>query len=198
VENMVEDVRRLVQEAGLDEFRAERVKELLDSHGQQHCNADLKELAKELTQQREEEKEKDPPLKCTKTSDLQRILSATDTLTDELCDTDHDWERSAKVKRSKMVSIGLVLRFPKKERRNFGSQHCMLSQKRGRGVGEDPQPGSLSQKHNLCITPRPKTDQCRGLTAALTKSFRLGFKHVHVYVKGKAIPLQAWIGFQEG
>jgi type I site-specific restriction endonuclease len=115
VENMVEDVRRLVQEAGLDEVRVEHVKELLDSHGQQHSNADLKELAKELSQQRKEEKEKDkdPPLKCTKTIDLQRILSATETLTDELCDTDHDWERSAKVKRSKMISIGPSSEIPK-------------------------------------------------------------------------------------
>jgi hypothetical protein len=108
LENMVEDVRRLVQEVGLVEVRDERVKELLDSHGQQHCNADLKELAnwrigelaklaKELSQQREEQKEKDkdPPLKCTKTSDLQRILSAKDTFTYELCDTDHEWQRSA-------------------------------------------------------------------------------------------------------
>jgi hypothetical protein len=86
VENMLEDVRRLAQEAGLDEVRVEHVKELLDSHGQQQSNADLKELAKELSQQRKDEKEKvkDPPLQCTKTGDLQRILSATDTLTDEL------------------------------------------------------------------------------------------------------------------
>jgi predicted Zn-ribbon and HTH transcriptional regulator len=118
VEIMVEDVRRLLQEAGLNEVRVEHVKELLDSHRQQHSITDLKELAKELSQQREEEKEKDkdPPLNCTKTSDLQRILSAMDTLSDELCDTDHNWERSAKVKRSKMVSIGPCSGIPKERK----------------------------------------------------------------------------------
>ena len=118
VENMVEDVSKLKQKAGLDEVRVEHVKELLDSQIQQHSNADLKELAKELSQQRQEEKakDKDPPLKYTKTSDLQRILSATDTLTDELCETDHDWERSAKVKRSKVVSIGPCSETPKERK----------------------------------------------------------------------------------
>ena len=68
VEYVDEDVRRLLQEAGLDEFRVEHVKELLDSHRQQHSNADLEELAKERSQQREEEKEKDkdPLLKVRK------------------------------------------------------------------------------------------------------------------------------------
>jgi hypothetical protein len=38
----------------------------------------------------EEEKEKDePPLKSMKTSNLQYILSAMETVTDELCETDH-------------------------------------------------------------------------------------------------------------
>ena len=45
VANMVEDVRKLVQEAGLDEVRVEHVKELLNSHRQQHSKADLKKLA---------------------------------------------------------------------------------------------------------------------------------------------------------
>ena len=33
VENSVEDISRLVQEAGLDKFTAKEVTELLDSHG---------------------------------------------------------------------------------------------------------------------------------------------------------------------
>jgi hypothetical protein len=33
-----------------------------------------------------------------KTSDLQHSFSAMETLTDELCDNDHDWEQNAKVK----------------------------------------------------------------------------------------------------
>jgi hypothetical protein len=40
-----------------------------------------------------------------KTSDLQRILSEIDKLTDELCEIDHDLERSATVKRSVMASM---------------------------------------------------------------------------------------------
>jgi hypothetical protein len=40
-----------------------------------------------------------------KTSDLQRILSDTDKITDELCEIDHDWERSATAKRSVMASM---------------------------------------------------------------------------------------------
>jgi hypothetical protein len=39
-----------------------------------------------------------------KTSDLQRILSDIHKLNDELCETDHDWERSATPKRSVMAS----------------------------------------------------------------------------------------------
>jgi hypothetical protein len=55
-----------------------------------------------------EEKEKDgePPLKFVKTSDQQRIISAIKTLNNELCETDHDWQRIAKVESSLMVSIG--------------------------------------------------------------------------------------------
>jgi hypothetical protein len=40
-----------------------------------------------------------------KTSDLQSILSIIDKLTDELCEIDHDWERSATAKRSVMASV---------------------------------------------------------------------------------------------
>lgn len=119
MKNMAEDVRRLAQEAGQDEVRDEQAKELLDGHEEQHSNEDLEELAKELSQQRKVEKEKykDPPLKCTKTSDPQRIQSATDTITDELCDTHHGWERSAKLKRSKMVSTGPCYEIPKERKR---------------------------------------------------------------------------------
>jgi len=66
----------------LDEVTAEDITELLDSHGQQLCNGDLDEQAKEIRQQKEEKKEKDEesPLKCMKTCDLQYVLSAMDTL----------------------------------------------------------------------------------------------------------------------
>jgi len=63
---------------------------LLDSHGQQLSYEDLEEMAKELSPQKEEEKE--PLLKCMKTSNLQHILSVMGTLNDETCDNDHSWE----------------------------------------------------------------------------------------------------------
>ena len=69
-------------------------KEEENDHVQQLSNEDLEEMAKELSQQKEEENEKDeePPLKCMKTSNLQCILSAMETLTDEICDNAHSWE----------------------------------------------------------------------------------------------------------
>jgi hypothetical protein len=57
----------------------------------------MENLVKELSYQKEEKKEKDEdsPLKCMKTSNLQHIIAAMKTLTGELCDNDHDWERGA-------------------------------------------------------------------------------------------------------
>jgi hypothetical protein len=86
VENTVHDVSSMAQEAGLDEVRAEDITQLLDSQGQQHSNEDLKDMVKELSQQKEKEKEKEeePPLKCLNISDLQHSFSAMKTLNDEL------------------------------------------------------------------------------------------------------------------
>ena len=72
----------------------------MDSNGQQLSNEDLEDTVKDLNQQEEEEKvkEEEPLLKCKKTSDLQHSFSAMETLTDKLCDTDHDWEQNVKVK----------------------------------------------------------------------------------------------------
>lgn len=64
----------------------------------------MKELAKELRQQKEEkEKDEEPPPKSIKTSNLQHILSAMEALSVELCEIDHDWEQSVNVL---MASIG--------------------------------------------------------------------------------------------
>jgi hypothetical protein len=54
----------------------------LDSQGQQLCNGDLDKQAKEIRQQKEKKNEKDEEflLKYMKTSDLQYVLSAMDTL----------------------------------------------------------------------------------------------------------------------
>jgi hypothetical protein len=106
---------------GLDEFTAESVTEMMYSHGQQISSEVLEELAKELSQQKEEEKEKDeePPLKCMKTSLLQCILSTMWTLTNELCDTGHDWDQTVKVKRSAMVSICPYSKILKERQRKF-------------------------------------------------------------------------------
>jgi len=94
VENTVEDISRLEQEARLDEVTPEDGTELLHSHGQQLSKEDMEELDRELSQHkdRELEKEDEKPLpKCMKMSDVHHIPSATDTLPDELCDNDHDW-----------------------------------------------------------------------------------------------------------
>jgi hypothetical protein len=55
VENNAEDFSRLVQEARLDEVTPEDGTELLHSHGQQLSKEDLKELDRELSQQKETE-----------------------------------------------------------------------------------------------------------------------------------------------
>jgi len=50
VENTVEDMSRLVQEAGLYKVTTEDATELLDSYGQKLLNEYLEELAEELNQ----------------------------------------------------------------------------------------------------------------------------------------------------
>jgi len=76
--NNVDDVNRTSQETGMDKVIAEDITQLLDSRGQQHYSEDLEDMVKEISQQKEEEKEKEeqPPLKCTKISDLQHSFSA--------------------------------------------------------------------------------------------------------------------------
>jgi len=44
VENIVEDVSSMAQQAGLFEFSAEDITQLLDSHEQQLFNKDLEEM----------------------------------------------------------------------------------------------------------------------------------------------------------
>jgi hypothetical protein len=58
LENIVNDISSLAQEAGMDEVTAEDITQLLDSHGQQLSKEDLEHTVKELSQQKEEEKEK--------------------------------------------------------------------------------------------------------------------------------------------
>jgi response regulator of citrate/malate metabolism len=41
--NNADDINRTSQEAGLDEVTAKDITQLLDSHGQQHSNEDLKD-----------------------------------------------------------------------------------------------------------------------------------------------------------
>jgi hypothetical protein len=60
---------------GLDTVTDEDVTEVLKSHGQPLANEDLEELASQLGQNEEEEREEEElPLRELKTSDLQRIL----------------------------------------------------------------------------------------------------------------------------
>jgi hypothetical protein len=93
---------------GLDKVTAEDITELLDSHGQQLYNGDLDKQAKEIRQQKEEknEKDKESPLKCMKTSDLQYVLSAMDTLMMSSVKWTTSGSEVRKCKRSIMVSTG--------------------------------------------------------------------------------------------
>ena len=86
LDNTVDDVSRPAQYGGLDEVRAQDIIQMLDSYGQQLSNEDLEDVVKELSQQKEEEKEIEdvPPLKCKKIRDLQHSFSAMETLNDEL------------------------------------------------------------------------------------------------------------------
>ena len=54
-----------------------------------------------------------------KTSDLQSVLATMETLTDELCDTDHNWEWNVKVKRSIMLSNGHYTETLRKKEKNI-------------------------------------------------------------------------------
>jgi hypothetical protein len=73
-----------------------------------------------------------------KTSHLQCILSAMETLSDELSEIDHGWEWSVKVKRSVMVSIrpysGILKERKMKPRQS--ALHAFFKKR------EDPQPGT--------------------------------------------------------
>jgi len=85
VENTVEDISRLVQEARLDKVTPEDGTELLHSHGQQLSKEVLEEMDRELSQQKERELEKEDEQllpKCMKMNDVQHIISAMGTLTD--------------------------------------------------------------------------------------------------------------------
>jgi hypothetical protein len=68
VDNNVDNSSWRVQQVGLDEVTAEDVTELLGSHGQQLCNGDLQEQAKEIRQQKGKKKDRDEeaPIKCMK------------------------------------------------------------------------------------------------------------------------------------
>jgi hypothetical protein len=78
-----------------------------------------KKLWKFLKMRKEGEKEKveDPLLKSVKTSNVQWILSAMESLTDELCAIDRVWERSAKVQSSVIVSVGPYCEIAKEGRK---------------------------------------------------------------------------------
>lgn len=159
VENTVEDISRLVQNAGLDEVTPEDGTELLDSHGQQLSNEDLEDLDRELSQQKEkalEKEDEEPPPKCMKTSSVQHILSAMDTLTEELCDSDHDWESTVKVKRTVIISFGPYSEILKKQRGNLNNQHSKLSSKKGKILNQELY--HISQISALCHSQSRSTE----------------------------------------
>ena len=59
----------------------------------------------ENPEEEEEEDEKENDEKTLKTADLIRILSSIERLTDELCEIDGDFNRSANVKRSATAAV---------------------------------------------------------------------------------------------
>jgi len=95
VGNIADDVNSLGQQARMDEVRVEDITQLLDSHEHQLVNKDLEAMAKPTEAG---ERKRTVSSKCMNTSDLQHSFSATETLTDELYDTDSDCEQNAKVK----------------------------------------------------------------------------------------------------
>jgi hypothetical protein len=76
-----------------------------------------------------------------KASDFQRIISDIDKLTDELCEIDHDWERSATVKRSVMASMKPYHEILIEREKSRQSTLRAFFKKR-----DDPQPGTSSEK----------------------------------------------------
>jgi hypothetical protein len=108
-----------------------------------------------------------------------------ETLTDDLCEIDDDWERSAEVKSNIIVSIGPyseILKERKKERKkergNLDSERCKLSSRKGRSSTTDFI-RAVQSLHYATV----KRDQCRDLTMPLTKTFVLGFEHTTVNVQ---------------
>ena len=66
---------KLVQEVGLYAVTAEDATELADSDRQQFSNECFEEMDKELSQEEEEkERDEEPPLQCTKTSDISALF----------------------------------------------------------------------------------------------------------------------------
>jgi hypothetical protein len=76
-----------------------------------------------------------------KTSDLQRILSDIDKLTDELCESDHDWERRATEKSSVMASKKPYheILIDRKKKSRQSTLHPFFKK------CDDPQPGTSSE-----------------------------------------------------
>lgn len=102
-------------------------------------------MAKELSQQAEEdkkEKDKGPPLNHMKTSNIQNILSDIETLTDELCDNDHNWKRGAKEKRTVMVSVSPYFEVLKERKRKSQQLTLHALFKAGKILNQGPYCGT--------------------------------------------------------
>jgi len=96
VGNIADYVSSMGQQVRLDEVRAESITQLLDSNEHQLLNKDVEEMAKPT--EGGERKRRIVSSKYMKNSDLQHSFSATETLSDALCDTDRDWKENAKGK----------------------------------------------------------------------------------------------------
>jgi hypothetical protein len=97
-----------------------------------------------------------------------------ETLTDELCENDQDWERSGKVKRDVMVFIGPYSEILKGRTRKSRQSTLYAFFKKGK-ISTSGLIREVKSLHYFIAPPPPKKDQCRNLTVPLNKTSGLGF-----------------------
>jgi len=97
---LIKEISKIAEEVGLDNVDPVGITEILESQFQQLSNAELYDLAQQLTeQQKEDEDEEDCGTKEMQVKDLTDILSSIDMAAEKVCDIDPDWEHSSTVKR---------------------------------------------------------------------------------------------------
>lgn len=107
---------------GLEDVTADDVTELLEAHDQPLSNEDLEELYKELDreQSEKEENEEETP-RIMKMANLKCILSAMESLTDELCELNNDWNKVQMQKGASSHPFNHIPKFLMKENKNLNN-----------------------------------------------------------------------------